>query len=255
MTNGSGQSFAVFDIDGTVAREGLMLGIASKLERYGRLSEPSAAAIESAYEDWRKRRRPDAFALYVQACVVATHEALKGLKVSAYEEIVDGVIADMGEHFYLYTTALIKELRAAGYMILAISGSEQRSLARFCRRHGFDDWVGSDFYERDGRFTGLSKNAAQGKGRILSGLIEKHHLCLKGSVAVGDTAGDIGMLEMVERPICFNPNSELKDIALARGWETVIERKDVIYTLRPRAGDFILETTDVPVRPPNEGSL
>jgi phosphoserine phosphatase len=39
------------------------------------------------------------------------------------------------------------------------------------------------------------------------------------------------MLEMVERSICFNPNSALYKQAQVRGWEVVVERKDVVYHL------------------------
>ena len=41
--------------------------------------------------------------------------------------------------------------------------------------------------------------------------------------------GDIAMLEMVSRPIAFNPNAGLYRHAKLRGWEVVVERKDVIY--------------------------
>jgi phosphoserine phosphatase len=39
------------------------------------------------------------------------------------------------------------------------------------------------------------------------------------------------MLDLVERSICFNPNQKLYDHAKRRGWEVVVERKDVTYEL------------------------
>jgi phosphoserine phosphatase len=39
------------------------------------------------------------------------------------------------------------------------------------------------------------------------------------------------MLEAVENPIAFNPNQTLYNHAKKRGWEIVVERKDVIYEL------------------------
>ena len=38
-------------------------------------------------------------------------------------------------------------------------------------------------------------------------------------------------LEMVENPICFNPNEKLYTEAKRQGWKVVVERKDVIYEL------------------------
>jgi phosphoserine phosphatase len=48
---------------------------------------------------------------------------------------------------------------------------------------------------------------------------------------VGDTEGDIPLLESVSRPICFNPNQNLYSYAKRMNWEVVVERKDVIYTI------------------------
>jgi phosphoserine phosphatase len=63
-------------------------------------------------------------------------------------------------------------------------------------------------------------------------VFDKHpELTREGSIAVGDTDGDIPLLESVERAICFNPNQTLYTQAKRRGWEIVVERKDVIYKL------------------------
>ena len=39
------------------------------------------------------------------------------------------------------------------------------------------------------------------------------------------------MLELVERPICFNPSRELYKAAKRLGWKVVVERKDVVYDI------------------------
>jgi phosphoserine phosphatase len=48
---------------------------------------------------------------------------------------------------------------------------------------------------------------------------------------VGDTESDVSMLEIVEQPIAFNPNQNLKEIAEKKGWKIIVEKKDVIYDL------------------------
>jgi phosphoserine phosphatase len=50
-------------------------------------------------------------------------------------------------------------------------------------------------------------------------------------VGVGDTESDISFLELVEKPICFNPNKRLYTYAKRNDWKVVVERKDVIYEL------------------------
>jgi phosphoserine phosphatase len=50
---------------------------------------------------------------------------------------------------------------------------------------------------------------------------------------VGDTEGDVAFLELVTEPIAFNPNKELYRHAKRMGWKVVVERKDVIYEIKP----------------------
>ena len=71
-------------------------------------------------------------------------------------------------------------------------------------------------------------------------LMSTHHAILADSIAVGDSEGDIPMLEMVEQPIAFNPTKELFEHAREAGWKVVVERKNVVYQLEPGHGSFLL---------------
>ena len=83
------------------------------------------------------------------------------------------------------------------------------------------------------RFTGrvLYEDIIANKGKVLRRAVAKEGLTLAGSVGVGDTESDIAFLKMVERPFAFNPSMKLYRHAKKRGWEVVVERKDVIYRL------------------------
>jgi phosphoserine phosphatase len=82
-------------------------------------------------------------------------------------------------------------------------------------------------------FTGvvIDEHVILNKANILKRAVEKEGLTLKGSVGVGDTESDISFLELVEKPICFNPNKRLYTYAKRNDWKVVVERKDVIYEL------------------------
>jgi phosphoserine phosphatase len=69
------------------------------------------------------------------------------------------------------------------------------------------------------------------KAAIVRRAVEKENLTLEGSVGVGDTESDIPFLEMVSKPVCFNPNQKLYKTAQRLRWNVVVERKDVIYEL------------------------
>ena len=70
------------------------------------------------------------------------------------------------------------------------------------------------------------------KANIVRRAVHKENLTLKESVGVGDTEDDIPFLEMVETPICFNPNKKLHKHAVRMGWKIVVERKDMIYEIK-----------------------
>ncbi len=53
----------------------------------------------------------------------------------------------------------------------------------------------------------------------------------EGSYGIGDTESDAGFLGLVEKPIAFNPDAELKSIAEVKNWSIKVERKDVVYDI------------------------
>ena len=83
------------------------------------------------------------------------------------------------------------------------------------------------------RFTGVVSDVEviQDKSNIVRRVLEKEGFSGEGSIGVGDTEGDIPLLESVEMPICFNPNRALYEYAQEKQWPVVVERKDVVYTL------------------------
>jgi phosphoserine phosphatase len=74
--------------------------------------------------------------------------------------------------------------------------------------------------------------------------MDKHGVSREGSIAIGDSGSDIAMLELVERPIAFNPTKGLFEHAKANNWEIVIERKNVVYELKANDGSYVLAPAD-----------
>lgn len=232
--------FAVFDIDGTVARTSLFLASVHEMMRRHMIPQTDADEIHEKLDAWLKRKHSQAFVEYEQLCIEVLFRELGNTKVSAYEAIIDEVMRKFGQRTYLYTKNLIKKLQNDGYMILAVSGSEEKLLGRFCKEYGFDDWVGTDFHKDGFYFTGSATDVVSNKHIYLQRLLDKHQLSIADSIGVGDTLSDVKMLEMVDNPICFNPSQELYEEARLRGWKIVIERKDVVYELTRPDNTFIL---------------
>ena len=171
---------------------------------------------------------------YIGAVIRAYTTNLKGVLYGDVADIGRATVLEHGKRVYRYTRDLLQELKRDGYYTVAISQSPKMVLDAFCKNYGFDKVYGR-VYEigPTDKFTGvvIDEHLIQNKANIVKRVLERTDLSRDASLAVGDTEGDIPMLESVERPICFNPNRMLYTHARRVGWEIVVERKDVIYEL------------------------
>ncbi len=227
------QKFAVFDIDGTVARTSLFLQTIDQLILDDHLPREYRIRLDAKLERYRNREHADAFYDYLKTSVDLLFGSLQHIKVADYRQAVDTVIEKTKQYSYVYTRNLIKSLKEQGYFLIALSGSEMYAVEQFTAHYGFDVAIGELYEESDGIFTGLADKVAHSKDVYLQQLIKKHGLDMQGSIAVGDTKGDAAMLELVEQPIAFNPEENLFVHAKEQDWKIVVERKNVIYELQP----------------------
>jgi HAD superfamily hydrolase (TIGR01490 family) len=234
------QKFAVFDIDGTVIRWQLFHSIVNELVNRGQLSPKAERDIKAARMTWKHREHEDSFTEYEMVLVHAYLDTLQHMSASEYAAAVDSVFAEYKDQTYTYTRDLIRKLKAQDYMLFAISGSQQEIVEKFASYYGFDHAIGAKLERADGAFTGKIDSPAIGKQAALDKILGEYELTHQGSIAIGDTASDIVLLEAVEQPVAFNPNAELFGVAKERGWKIILERKNVIYELEPRDGQYIL---------------
>jgi HAD superfamily hydrolase (TIGR01490 family) len=223
---------AFFDIDGTVFRSSLLVELVEKLIDEGVFPASAREEYTDQFRNWRDREGE--YGLYIGAVVRAYMKHIKGVHYGDLADIGKIVVAQQSKHIYRYTRDLIKELKAQNYFIVAISQSPKTILDEFCRAYGFDKVYGR-IYEigPQDRFTGemTDVHLVENKANIVARVLEKEDVQKADSIGVGDTEGDIPLLQSVEKPICFNPNSSLFKHAQKVGWKVVVERKDVIYDL------------------------
>ncbi|RWZ79259.1 MAG: HAD family hydrolase [Candidatus Chaera renei] len=238
------QPFAVFDIDGTLFRSGLYREVVYQLIKNHKLPSRVLQAFAPYEIRWKQRSHGNAFSEFEAAMANAFDSALPKLKISDFETAAKQVIDAHSDNVYRYTRDLARQLKNDGYFLLAISGSQLELVEPFAKRYGFDAWAGQT-YERDGQyFTGKAIKTHAQKELILKKMARRFNLTFSGSVGVGDSIGDASMLEAVERPIAFNPETQLLSVALQAGWRVVLERKNVIYHLEDRDGSYILAETN-----------
>lgn len=224
---------AFFDIDGTVFRSSLLIEIVEQLVADGVFPPTAVEGYEREYLAWRARE--GSYEAYISAVITTFLTHIKGVHYGEFADIGRIVVARESKRVYRYTRNLITKLKKEGFELVAISQSPKTLLDDFCQQYGFDKVYGR-FYEigPQDRFTGVvsDQHLIENKANIVRRVFERNpELTSEGSIAVGDTDGDISLLEAVDNPICFNPNQALYTHAKRAGWEVVVERKDVIYYL------------------------
>lgn len=235
---------AVFDLDGTFFRWQLFYELQLELVDEGFFTPEQSKNIRDSFYNWQSRT--GSFRDFEHIAVTAMDERMPLMTVDYLEEAAKRVIARSSHKVYQYTRELAASLKKDDYHLLAISGSQQEIAEPFSKLYGFDECIGCLYERKDGKYTGVILRRPYGqKARILQEYVDAHGLSLENSVGIGDSKGDIDMLELVDRPIAFNPSEELLELALAKGWEVVIERKNIAYHLEKDShGSVVLAKTD-----------
>ncbi len=223
---------AIFDIDGTVFRSSLLIELVRVLIERGIFPKNAWEACEREEKVWLERK--ESYEEYINAVVKVFVRHIKGVRYVDFSVISEEVVGRYKHRVYRYTRDLVAELGGRQYYLLAISQSPKTIVDAFCKNMGFDKIYGR-IYELgpEDRFTGVPVDVhlIENKANIVRRAVEKENLTLDDSYGVGDTEGDIPMLELVANPVAFNPNVALYKHALRMGWSIVVERKDVIYKL------------------------
>ncbi len=227
------QRVAFFDIDGTIFRSSLLIELVEALVRAEVFPVAAAEGYKSEYEAWWNRE--GTYEAYIEAVIKTYLHHIKGVHYGVLADVGRGVVAVQRRRVYRYTRDLVQKLKREGYYLIAISQSPKTVLDDFCVQYGFDKVYGR-VYELGPQdcFTGVvvDEHLIRNKAAIVNRVFDRNsELTRQESIAVGDTDGDIPLLESVENPICFNPNQTLYQHAKLRHWEVVVERKDVIYFL------------------------
>ncbi len=234
------EPLAVFDVDGTLFRRGLLPALTRRLVNGGIFPERVREELSQDYYAWVERR--GSYETYDELVMELFLRELKGVSVAQLRRCATVEVEAHGRRLHIYTRDTARRLKVAGYQLIAISGSPQEILDLFLKPLGFDrSWGTVLGQDAAGRYTGeVLEDPFKNKQLVLKEFLEDAHVSLEGSVGVGDTLSDVGFLEMVQTPIAFNPNRSFFEVARKRGWPIVVERKDVIYNLQKRLEDPVL---------------
>ncbi len=233
--------FAVFDIDGTLFRSSLIIEFMKVAVENGIFPKSSRENYFEQYSAWKQRAHKNAYEEYIDGVVTTFLENIAGKDKGEVARIGELIAQQKHLETYVYTRKLVQKLSDT-HFVIAISGSNVEFLEPFVKNYGFDHWYGSELEIVDDKYTGGEVRIGHhNKDITLKRIIDKENLEYEGSIAVGDTAPDIPMLELAQTAIAFNPSRELFEHARKANWKIVVERKNMIYHLGNKNGEYLLE--------------
>lgn len=224
---------AIFDIDGTIFRSSLLIELINGLVNNGIFPKVALKEIQKEYTAWLNRK--GSYDDYIQKVIDIHLKYIPNKNQVEVEAVAKDVIEFLKDRTYVFTLKLISKLKKQKYFLVTISGSPTYIVSDYAKILGFKASFGSQYEVKNGYFTGkvLNLDTFYKKDLILKNYVKQKGLNVdwKNSVAVGDSESDVAMLNLVGKPVAFNPNTGLLKIAQKKKWKIVVERKNVIYEL------------------------
>ncbi len=227
------KKIAIFDIDGTIFRKNLHFELISELVWLKIFSQSVKKELVRLYSNWLEHR--GTYESYRDALVNLYAKQIKGCSIKDVILASKNVVPFHKNRTYVFAEKLIARLRKDNYHIIAVSGSPIEIVKEFNRLHLKFDEVFGTVYETNKQkiYTGKERFApVRNKGQLIKQYVFENDLDLDDSYGVGDTESDAGFLDLVDNPIAFNPNYNLKKIAEKNNWKIIVEKKDVIYEIK-----------------------
>jgi HAD superfamily hydrolase (TIGR01490 family) len=225
---------AIFDIDGTIFRKNLHFELINELAWMKIFPVAVRNTLTEIYTNWLEHE--GTYDDYRKALVELYSKHIKGCSQEEVFKACRIVVPFHAKRTYIFAEKLIKKLRAAGYHLIAVSGSPIEVVEEYNRDYLKFDYVFGSIYalDKDKRYTGVAEfEPSKNKGHVVEQYVYEHKLIFKDSYGVGDTESDGSFLKLVENPIAFNPNQNLKAMAEKKQWKVVVEKKDVVYEMAP----------------------
>ena len=229
---------AIFDVDGTLYRDSLMVEHFKKLIKYEVL-DPMIwhESAKEKFENWAKRHGD--YEDYLLEIAEIHLSNLKGLDKDYVNFITEQVVRLKGDRVYRFTRDRIKWHQSEGHLVIFISGSPSFLLEKMAVKYHVNCYRGTEYLiDENNKFTGelIPMWDSESKIVALNEFVRKYNIDLNKSYAYGDTTGDLDMLKIVGHPVLINPIKKLVDEVQASQEfmdkaEFIVERKDVIYKI------------------------
>ena len=219
---------AVLDVDGTLYPGALGLQLLQALTADGISDKSKTEDVFKVIDKYRlneidfQTMATSAYTLYA--------EAIAGISQTVMQRIARQVWQQERSKLFPFVPKLIDILKSQGYSVVLISGSPNEIVCCLAEEFGILKYQGSIFATHQGKYSGkvnLLSAALGEKYSIFLEMVKDWRVNLEESFAMGDSITDIALLQIVGKPLVFEPHPSLMLVAQEKGW-LVTNRNDVV---------------------------
>lgn len=217
------EKVAFFDIDGTLYNGNLGLDVGKYLVGLRLISR--MVLLRAVFWGFLYKLRLISYDKFGILGMSLLEDVLSGKEVERVLRVVEDFYEITDLNLNKKVLGLLQDLKDKDFFIVLVTGEPDFLMRPFIAKVGADTSITTELeLDKKGNFTGkildnLSTN--KGKYEAFKRFVEKEGVSLTESVAVGDSEGDLGMLEACGRAVCVNPTKRLREVALEKSWEIV----------------------------------
>lgn len=210
------KSVVLSDIDGTVYDGLMLLPFASFQVQEGSLNQKHLDQIISDLGRYKEGEWDYEF--FAAKVLESWAQGLRGV---SYTEVLDQsrrFLLGVGNLFHPYLDKIIQSLTDT-HDFYFVTGEPQFLGQASAELYGVAGHISSEFEIESGYFTGRVRRPLarrEEKREAITPILARYPWAR--SLALGDSVGDIEMLEAVCHPVCINPTADLSKHANLKGW-------------------------------------
>lgn len=213
---------AFFDLDGTLIPGSANIPLAKAAFRDGFVSPTDLAKDLRNGLSFLLKGATDERSAQVRDRILRAVAGHRAADVEALgDHFIDGLVGSIKPAM----RDVLDQHGEAGHDRIVISASPTEIVARLAAAAGLEGGVGTTAArDEDGVYTGDLAGPfcyKEGKVAVMEQLAAERGYELADCFAYTDSASDLPMLEAVGHPVVVNPEPELRQIALERGWPVV----------------------------------
>jgi phosphatidylinositol alpha 1,6-mannosyltransferase len=215
----AGRTAAFFDVDRTVVSGSCFLALARPAWRAGIISLRSVIRA-ALHQVWFSARGSSDRRLGRSTRRAAS--VIAGVEVAEVRRVGRRALAThVLPRVHPAARTAIEAHRRAGDLVFLVSAAPEELVGELATLLQVDGYAGTQAEAARGRYTGRLLRVCHGEGKVhaVQELARSHGIDLASSTAYSDSSSDLGMLRLVGRPVCVNPDSRLRAEARRHRWE------------------------------------